>query len=462
MDEHRPNHNPANGRPHSTGARSGEPPEESAPDTIPPSDLTVLDVRSEEVQEIIGRPPHWLVRFGITGFFAVLALVLLSAWVISYPEAIEAPIRLTAVNAPVTLQARISGKLVRLLAENNSQAEQGQVLAWLQSTADHRQVLDLSEDIDTLQAWLSAGEFGSIRAFSLPGYSRLGELQGSFQSFEASWRELRSFLEGGIYLRQREMLGRELALMRRQLELLGEQKQIQEQDYERAQTEFEGQQRLADQGLVAPIEIARAESELAARRLPLQQTESAILSNESSQAAKQTEIMEMERRIAEQQSVFAQALAGLRSAVDAWTADYLLMAPLDGRVIHAGIIQEGQSLQAGENVLYVRPEDTDYFGQLEIGQESVGKIRPGQTVLVRLSGYPYHEYGSLEGRIDYLSEFPMGEGVFLGKVSFPDGFVTSYGRPVQPRGGMSGQAEIITEPMRLIERVYNNMTRELR
>lgn len=45
-----------------------------------------LEIRSEEVQEIIGRPPHWLVRWGIASFFIVLALIFLSASTIQYPE----------------------------------------------------------------------------------------------------------------------------------------------------------------------------------------------------------------------------------------------------------------------------------------------------------------------------------------------------------------------------------------
>ena len=38
-----------------------------------------LSVRSEEVQEIIGRPPHWLVRGGIGALFGVLALIFIAA-----------------------------------------------------------------------------------------------------------------------------------------------------------------------------------------------------------------------------------------------------------------------------------------------------------------------------------------------------------------------------------------------
>lgn len=99
-----------------------------------------LNVRSAEVQEIIGRLPHWLVRRGIVGLFGILALILLTAAIIKYPEIIKAPLRLTAINAPKTLQSKVSGKLVKLLVKNNTYVKRGQILGWLESTASQRQV----------------------------------------------------------------------------------------------------------------------------------------------------------------------------------------------------------------------------------------------------------------------------------------------------------------------------------
>ncbi|MEX2351106.1 MAG: biotin/lipoyl-binding protein, partial [Balneolaceae bacterium] len=121
------------------------------------ANLSELDVRSEEVQEIIGRPPHWLVRWGITVFFGVLGLVFLSAAVIKYPEVIQTPLRLTAVNAPQSLESRLNGKLVRITVENNSDVKEGDVLAWLESTARHQEVLSLSETVDIMRSWLLEG-----------------------------------------------------------------------------------------------------------------------------------------------------------------------------------------------------------------------------------------------------------------------------------------------------------------
>jgi len=426
------------------------------------ANLSELNVRSEEVQEIIGRPPHWLVRWGITAFFGVLGLVLLSAAVIKYPEVIHAPLRLTAVNAPQSLESRISGKLVKITVENNCDVKEGKVLAWLESTARHQEVLRLSETVDAMRVWLMDGSPHRLSGLDIKQFTNLGEVQNAFQGFEQAYREFVSFLPGGFYTHQRDILLKELAYTKDLLEQLHAQKVIQQEDYNLARREVEAQRQLAEGDHISPMELARAEAELSAKRLPLQQTESAIINNFVSQIAKEREIMELDKRIEEQSSMFLQALNSLRSVIDEWKNQYLVTAPYDGRVVFAGILQENQSLAAGQQLFYIQPENTSFFGELMVSQASFGKIEVGQSVQVRFSGYPYHEFGSVFGRVDYFSDFPVRDSLFFAKVSFPDGLVSSYGREITPRNGMTGQAEIITQDMRLLERVVNNITKELR
>jgi multidrug resistance efflux pump len=426
------------------------------------NDLSALDVRIEEVQEIIGRPPHWLVRWGITAFFGVLGLVLLSAAVIKYPEVIHAPLRLTAVDAPQSLESWINGKLVRIIVENNTHVEEGDVLAWLESTALHGEVLRLSETMEEMRSWLLEKTPQRLTELDIEQFANLGEIQHAFQGFEQAYREFVSFLPGGFYPRQREILMKELEYTRDLLGQLNTQKEIQLEEYNLARREVEIQQRLAEDGHIAPIELARAEAEFSARQLPLQQTESAIINNFVSQIAKEREIMELDKRMDEQSSMFMQALNSLRSVIDDWKTNHLITAPYDGKVVYAGILQENQSLTAGQPLFYIQPDNTSFFGEMMISQNSFGKIEEGQPVQVRFSGYPYHEYGSVFGRVDYFSDFPVRDSLFFAKVSFPDGLVTSYGREITPRNGMTGQAEIITQDMRLLERVVNNITKELR
>ena len=42
------------------------------------------ELRSEDVQEILGTPPHWLVRWGTTVVLAGFVMILCAAWFIRY------------------------------------------------------------------------------------------------------------------------------------------------------------------------------------------------------------------------------------------------------------------------------------------------------------------------------------------------------------------------------------------
>lgn len=421
-----------------------------------------LEVRSTEVQEIIGRPPHWLVRGGIAAFMGVLALIFIAASVIEYPEVITAPLKLTAINAPITLESEINGKVVKLHYKNNEEIEEGAIVAWLESIADHRNVLDLSTKVDSMRSWLEAGELQQFRAVNIEKFSDLGELQTQFQIFERAYREFITYLPGGFYSQQREILREELEYNRRLLEKLNEQKAIHEVSLELAQKEYEMQKQLSERKLSAPIDLEKAKGNVAASRLPLTQTESSIINNSVSQMAKKKELMELDKQITEQESVFLQELHAMKSAIDDWRSTHLIISPMEGQLIYAGILQENQTLQTGQTVAYIQPSNTQFFGQMTVSQRSFGKIEEGQEVLVLFSGYPDHEFGSVTGEIDYLSEFPVRDSVFMAKVNFPNKFTTNYGQHITPVDGMTGQAEIITQDMRFVERIYNNLTKRLR
>lgn len=421
-----------------------------------------LEVRSTEVQEIIGRPPHWLVRSGISAFLVILMLVLVSASVIQYPEVIEAPLRLRAINEPKILQSNISGKIVHLPFNNNSHVEEQNILVWLESTASHPNILDLSDSVDSMKAWLKNEYSERIKSIDISMFTNLGELQTNFQNFEQDYREFIDYLPGGFYLQKRKMLSKELQYSKLLLESLREQKKIQEINLRIAQEEYAAQKKLADKDLVAPMELARIESKVAGQRLPLQQTESAIINNYATQTSKENELIALNKQIAEQRAIFRQSLNTLQSAIDLWKKNYLIISPVSGKLIYAGILQENQTVSSGQELFYVKPPNTAFFGEMLISQRSFGKIREGQQVLVRFSGYPDREFGSVTGNIAYLSDFPVRDSVFLAKVNFPDGLTTNYGQKLSPTNGMTGRAEIITQDMRFLERIYNNLTKELR
>ncbi|MBK6931427.1 MAG: hypothetical protein IPH12_11375 [Saprospirales bacterium] len=78
-------------------------------------DREYVELRSEEVQEILGTPPGWLVRWGTLIVLLCFAALLGVAAIISYPDVIEARVVVTTAVPPVDVVARTDGNIARFL-----------------------------------------------------------------------------------------------------------------------------------------------------------------------------------------------------------------------------------------------------------------------------------------------------------------------------------------------------------
>ena len=97
---------------------------------------------------------------------------------------------------------------------------------------------------------------------------------------------------------------------------------------------------------------------------------------------------------------------------------------------------------------------TSVTGRLKVPSEGFGKVRPGQRVIVRLNGFPYMEYGVLQGVVRTISSVPeqfSNSLTYTVTVSFPDGMKTTYHRELPFVQNMDGEARIVTLDIRLIE-----------
>lgn len=411
------------------------------------------ELRAEEVQEILARPPRWLLRWGISIVLLALIGVFAGAWVIHYPDVVQTSFRLTSANAPRALLTRTDGRLVRLLVQDRQTVRPGSLLAYLESTARHEQVLRLSGQL--ARAWVVArrGNLEGLDRLALTNYNQLGEVQNAYQTFEQAHIQLRAYLANGFYSRKKTMLRQEVTDLQALAVNLREQHRIQSRDMVLAQEEFAIQQNLAGQKLIAPLDLKREESKNIARQLPAQQTVSALINNQTAQRAKEKEILELDRQVAEERDKFMQALYTLQSAVDGWKAKYVLTAPVGGRVFFVGPLQENQAVALNQELLYVAPPGTDYFGELLVPQQNAGKVQVGQEVVIKFAGYPYQEFGAVRGRITTIADIPLRDSVFLARVTLPAGLKTTYGKTLAFKTGMSATADVMTDDSRLLEKL---------
>jgi len=416
-----------------------------------------LVLRSDEYNEVISRVPSWLIRWGITVFFLMLVLMVLGSYLIKYPDIVKVPFHLTSQHAPKPVVARLDGKLVKLFLEENQPVKQNQVVAFLESTA-------ALNDVSALKAWLNqiavlAAEdnLERVESFTKPTLRQLGELQPDYLVFDGAYTELLSFLPRGFYQNKKELLERDLVHLGQLRAGLEKRRALHEKDLELAKDEYAIQTALFRQNVISLSDFKREESKLLAKEVALQQVEASMVENLTSQTAKRKELLELGKLSVEQRNMFIQALNLMKSAVDNWEQKFLLRAPVDGTIHFNSFIQENQNLQIGQEIFYVTVENRQEFGEVVIPQYNMGKVRVGQEVLIRFDSYPFQEFGFVKGRIAFISQIPNKEGGFLAKVSLPDGLVTTHGKRLTFRDGMSATSQVITENSRLMEKIFHGL-----
>lgn len=144
------------------------------------------------------------------------------------------------------------------------------------------------------------------------------------------------------------------------------------------------------------------------------------------------------------------------SQVRLWERNYLLSSPINGIITPMyDSWNRNQNVKVGEVVFMVMPANRGPIkGKALLPAHGAGKVQVGQRVNVRISNFPDLEFGYLLGKVEKISNIPDARGFYAVDVSFPNGMKTNYGKllPVFPQ--MRGNADIITENLRLIERFF--------
>lgn len=416
-----------------------------------------IKLLSNEVQEIISYKPIWILRNGITLFLIIICCLIASTFFISYPDVVHAGAMLTSINAPKEVKTKMDGRLIRLYAAEGRYVKQNELLGFMESRANHYEVISLSQTIDELQLLMSNGKAEVITRYLLQPYQNLGEAQQAYQSFTQNFILFKQYLHNGYYLKRKVMLQNDMVYLQRLHANLLQQKEMQVEDLGLAKETFDANKSLKEDKVISPLDYRNEKSKYIGKALTIPQISSAIISNESSQHEKEKEILQLENDIAQQKGIFMQALNTVKAQLDEWKSKYLLVAPIDGKIAFTGFVQENQQLKNNQTVCFINPENTQYFVQINIPQNNFGKIKRGQKVLLKLPSYPFQEFGAITGKLDFISNIPTDSG-YLAKVLLPNGLQTNYKRMVQYHEGLSAQAEIITEDLKLSDRLLNQLT----
>ncbi|WP_313240713.1 HlyD family efflux transporter periplasmic adaptor subunit [Sphingobacterium multivorum] len=421
------------------------------------SNLMQEDLHSEDLNEIITKPPSWLLQRGISLILGTVLLILGLSVFIRFPEIVTSSVKFNSINAPKIITSRNNGILIKILVKDGDWVKTGTELAYLESTADHGQVTMLIDRLQNLKK--VNNEDYNLESLIAPNKLNLGELQGSYQNFYLAYLNYRAASNDGIYQKRRGVLEQEKINLARQYEKESQSFKLQHQQLKLAEEEFEKYQLLAQKKIISPSELHQKEALLLAKRQTIPQMENNLIGYEGNILSKNRELSDLSNQINEESKKFVQALNSFISEAETWKRQFILTSPVNGKLIYGSFLQENQSVKIDQPLFYVNPNSDQYYGELMLPQVVSAKVKKGQKVLIKVRSYPYQDYGYLNGKIDYISDIPMQDSVFFAKVTL---FRSSTDSLIILKPGIYGDAEIITEDKSIFKRIWDNLTKSLK
>ncbi len=409
--------------------------------------------RSLLTQEVISRKPTFFERWALLLFLGLLLVLFGCTWFVDYPDVIEAGAILTAENAPKEIVPLQDGRLVKLFIKNDQDVKEQQVIGWMESTANHEDVIALWGKLDKGLQLLSKGRTKDVSLLFAVRYMNMGELQNDYQKFIAAWQQFNDYFVNDFYIQKRNFLVKDLQTLRKMKENLLHQQSIVEQSLQLASESFDMNNSLLQQKVISKEDLRNEKSRLYNKQLELPQLKGQLLSNENQQREKQKEIDQLEHDISQQVIIFQQALQAMKSATDDWMKKFVLQSPVDGKVTFFIPLQENQLLRKGKLLGYVYIPDTKYYAELNLPQSNFGKADTGLNVQLHFDAYPFEEYGSVNGKLNYISSLPSDSG-FLATVRLDSGLYTTHKKVIQYKSRLNARAFVITKNTNLLMRLY--------
>ena len=177
---------------------------------------------SEEVQEIVGKSPAWLLRSGLMIILVFILLLLFGAWLFHYPDMISARIEISSENPPAHIVAKTSGRLDHLFIQDNDTVAKGQILAVIENTASLDDVGKLREELVLGRIFFSS--FDTLYYMPVSSGLNLGDIQPDYSSFQRLYANYISFVRLGYYPQKIASLKKKVVMQQVYCERLRDQR----------------------------------------------------------------------------------------------------------------------------------------------------------------------------------------------------------------------------------------------
>ncbi|NOQ70387.1 MAG: HlyD family efflux transporter periplasmic adaptor subunit [Crocinitomix sp.] len=420
-----------------------------------PTNNENISLRSDEVQEIMSHVPHWMIRSGISLMFLLIALLVFISWFIKYPDVIEGTVTVSTIEPPTRLVSKNSGELQALFFEDGVNVNEGDVLATIGNSFSKETRDYLDSTCSQIKQELERDELTiEFKDENL----NFGSIYESYSTLKSGVLEYQNFRETDPILFEISTIGAQIKNYTMLRSVSKQQVKTAEKEFENAQQKFKIDEKLLAENVISKVQFYEEEQKLIQAENNLGNYKKSAVENSITITNLRRELYRLKQEHKSKQTEFVRrielGLTNIQNALDQWRLNYQIIAPSSGKLTYLKTLNENEYIATETPLFAIISDNQGYIGYVDVPKSGYGKLEIGHKVRARIDKYPYQEFGQLNGEVTEISLL-ANEDMYRVQFSFTDGMKSSYGKTFEYTPEMSGTADIITNDVRLLSRIFN-------
>lgn len=415
-----------------------------------------ISIRSDEVQEILSHVPNWMIRWGITLILAIILLFFFLAWLIKYPDTIQGTATLTTLQPPVKLVTKAPGEIEEINYKKGQFVQKGAIIATIHSTLSDNAKSFLSTEIIKID---KAYKKDSLSYLEIPSKGFVfGDLQPNYANLITALKKFQYLINEDNITFNIQNLSNQIKNQKALRSLSIQQIQSTQKLIQNAKEKRHSDQVLYKKGVISRKEYYAREKEY-------QNSIDQLRSVKRTKINSDITITNLKKQLNDLKHTFHQKkhdllieikseIKNIKNGLSTWSRSYQLKAPISGRLSYLTVLSKNQYIKSGEPLFAVIPKNQNYIAHVIIPKRGAGKVEKGQKAMLEMANYPAREFGTLIGKVTFIAPIP-GEKGYRADIQLPDSLVTSYGKRIDYSPEMNGTAKIITQDLRITDRIFN-------
>jgi HlyD family type I secretion membrane fusion protein len=406
-------------------------------------------IRSDEFLPSIS---PWIKLGGFAVLGAVAATIALSSTT-RYNVTVKAPATIRPTGELRLVQAASEGTIATISAHENQQIKAGEAIASLNDSELQTRKQELQDNIQQ-------------------GQAELIQIQAQISTLATQLAAEASLRDRSIASAQAE-----LSRVQRQYDddLLTTQARITEAQagLEFAQGERDRYQQLVNSGAISGSQISEKEQAFKIAAAKLEQVQVSLNPSTAAIAAAQERVAQEQARgsatlaaLGRERESLVQRQIQVQNQINKNQSDLqqanialsksVIRASVDGVILNLNLRNAGQVVRSGEAIAQIAPANIPFVVNAYVTAQDIGKVEVGQAVQLRVSAYPYPDYGTLKGTVTTIAPdatAPKSEGgqsapstaaYYQVTITPKHPYLTKGNRQYLIQAGMEARADIIS------------------